>query len=320
MSLETDAIRVLVTGVGAIIGQGVVKSLRGLPGVTIVGLDRNPNAFGRHACDAFYAKPALAESEVAYGDFLLHLVELERIDLILLCIEQDVFYFDGLRELFENSRAVVALNNSRLIQLAQDKWHMHEALLQAGLPVIPSCIEHLGPVPLLCKPRRGSGGRDQSLIESEEDMHYWANKLGSNFMLQRLIGNADEEYTVGLFGYGDGQSSRPAILRRTLGPGGATWCAQSIVDDVLVEAACQELTAHFRPVGPTNYQFRKAEGRVWLLEINPRLSSSVSLRAALGCNEAAMSIDFFCSGLRPDFNNWRLAHCTRYIEDHIEYL
>ncbi|WP_252273081.1 ATP-grasp domain-containing protein [Pseudomonas subflava] len=326
--LPDAEISVLVTGVGAIIGQGVVKSLRRLSGVRIVGLDRDPEAFGRHACYAFQAKPSLLETDPAFDRFLLELLEREAIDLVLPCIEQDVFHFDTRRELFAAAGVAVALNDSRLINLARDKWSLHQALLEAGLPAIPSslatdweqALAQLGPAPLLCKPRRGSGGRGQALVEDEEDLHYQARKHGDNFMLQRLIGTADEEYTVGLFGYGDGRSSRPAILQRTLGPGGATWRARSVAGDPLIESACEALTAHFRPVGPTNYQFRKADGRAWLLEINPRLSASVSLRAALGFNEAAMSIDFFCRGRRPALADWRAARCARYIEDHVEYL
>lgn len=328
MSTESKEVRVLVTGVGAIIGQGIIKSLRKVEGVRIVGLDRDPEAFGRHACDTFHVKPALSESNPAYGSFLLQLVDDEQIDLILPGIEQDVFYFDAHRELFADSLATVALNDSRLIRLARDKWLMHEALLEAGLPAIPTCIEpdwqqcleRLGPPPLLLKPRRGSGGRGQALVEDEDDFRYLLRKHGDNFMLQQLIGTAEEEYTVGLFGYGNGESSRLAILRRALGPGGATWRAQSIARDPLIEDACRELTARFRPQGPTNYQFRKADGRAWLLEINPRLSASVSLRAALGFNEAAMSIDYYRHGLRPDAEAWHPARCTRFIEDYIEYL
>lgn len=328
MSSDSTQIRVLVTGVGAIIGQGVVKSLRRLPGLHIVGLDRDPQAFGRHACDAFHVKPALEETDPAYDHFLQELLEQEAIDLVLPCIEQDVFHFDARRPLFTASRAAVALNDSRLINLARDKWSLHLALLEAGLPAIPSSLasdwallkEQLGPAPLLCKPRRGSGGRGQALVESEDDLRYQLRKQGDNFMLQRLVGSADEEYTVGLFGYGDGHSSRPAILQRTLGPGGATWRARSVAADPLIEDACAALTAHFRPLGPTNYQFRKADGQAWLLEINPRLSASVSLRAALGFNEAAMCIDYFCRGQRPPLTEWRAARCTRYIEDHIEFL
>ncbi|QSL92998.1 ATP-grasp domain-containing protein [Ectopseudomonas toyotomiensis] len=328
MSPEAAGVRVLVTGVGAIIGQGVVKSLRLLPEVSIIGLDRDPQAFGRLACDGFYVKPPVAEADPAYDSFLLELIEREAIDLVLPAIEQDVFHFDARRQLFASAGVAVALNDSRLIDLARDKWSLHQALLEAGLPAIATslcgdwtqAIAQLGPAPLLCKPRRGSGGRGQALVADEDDLRYQFRKLGDNFMLQRLVGSADQEYTVGLFGYGDGTSSRPAILQRTLGPGGATWRARSVASDALIESACEALTAHFRPIGPTNYQFRKANGRAWLLEINPRLSASVSLRAALGFNEAAMSIDYFCRARRPALTQWRAASCTRYIEDHIEYL
>ena len=321
-------IRVLVTGVGAIIGQGLIKSLRMLDDVYIVGLDLNPKAFGRHCCDSFYCKPDAAEDSPIYQNFLLELFERESINLVLPGIEQDIHFFDRNRCFFSDVKTKLVLNNSKLINLSKDKWLMHQALTSAGLRSIPSHIEDswelslnaLGEPPFLFKPRRGSGGRGQAIIETKKDLEYFWHKQKNNFMLQRIIGSADEEYTVGLFGYGNGRASSPAILRRTLGPGGATWSAQTIAKDKEIELVCDELTRLFKPIGPTNYQFRKEAGQVWLLEINPRFSASVSLRSALGFNEAKMAIDYYCYNVEDSATEWKSAYCERYIEDHIEYV
>jgi carbamoyl-phosphate synthase large subunit len=37
-----------------------------------------------------------------------------------------------------------------------------------------------------------------------------------------------------------------------------------------------------------------------LLEINPRISSASSIRAAFGYNESEMSVDYFLRSIRPD--------------------
>ena len=327
MSAE-QPVRILVTGVGAVIGQGIVMSLRMRGNYYIVGLDRNPDAYGKHICDAFYAKPDLCESEPAYTAFFLNLFEKENIDLVMPGIEQDIFYFDQTRSAFENSAADVVLNNSNLIRLSSDKWLMHNALLSAGLTSIPSstepswgaCLEEVGPAPVLFKPRRGSGGRNQFVLEDEKDFDYLVGKYSDNFMVQKLVGNADEEYTVGLFGYGDGTSSRFAILKRKLGAGGATWSAESLSSDPQIEQFGKSLCEVFKPLGPTNFQFRKSDGKVWLLEINPRFSSSISLRAALGFNEADMCVDFFVRKLRPTAFPWKRGVCQRYIQDHVVFL
>ncbi len=329
MSTERKACTVLVTGVGAVIGQGIVKSLRLADAdVRIVGLDRSAEAVGRHACDAFQVKPPLDERDPAYLAFLLGLVEELGIDLILPGIEQDVFFFDAQRDAFAASRARVVLNDPALIELGRDKWRLHQALLRAGLPAIPTCLANtwaeclatLGEPPFWAKPRQGSGGQGQGRVEDEEDFAYLRRKQGEGLMIQRLTGSADEEYTVGIFGFGDGRATRPAIFRRRLGPGGATWRAESVAHDPAIERFATALVQAFAPLGPTNFQFRKSDGEAWLLEINPRFSASTSLRAALGFNEAAMCLDFFLHGREPAFERLRPARCFRYIEDHIEFL
>lgn len=323
---DTGTANVLVTGVGAIIGQGIIRSLRRIPqSVRIVGLDRNPDAFGARWCDDFVRKPANEDGE-SYLAFLRDLFETRAIDLVIPGIEHDVFFFDSHRSTIDDGHPVIVLNQTEAIALCKDKWAANEWLSEAGMEVIPSrisgswaeCVEELGPAPLLMKPRRGSGGQGIIELHNQRDFEYWRNKSGAQFMVQRIIGSNDQEYTVSVFGFGDGDGTEPAIMRRRLGPDGATWWAEAVASCPPIGDYSRQLTRELKPEGPTNYQFRLCDGRAMLLEINPRLSASTGLRAAMGVNEALMCIEYYLHHRKPTDVRLRPGRAWRFVEDLVE--
>lgn len=315
----------LVTGVGAIIGQGLIKSLRqSRHKVRVLGVDRSDSSPGPGFCDAFFKKPACEESHPDYLAFWREVVETEEVDLVLPGLEVDVDFLDQHRAFFKQLGVAVALNCAELIALSSDKWLLGQALKNHGLPTIPSCMPQtwhaaigvLGPPPLLLKPRRGNGSRGIVRLDNEVDFLYWRTKSDDGWMLQRIVGSDREEYTVGVFGLGDGRSLPPITFRRKLSGAGNTLEAE-VVNDPAIEQMTMILTATFKPLGPTNYQFRKEGAIAYLLEINPRFSSSNSLRTAFGHNEAEMSIDYFLLGQIPSAPNIRQGIAWRYSEDFV---
>jgi len=316
---------IVVTGVGALIGQGIIKALRrSAYGLRIIGVDKKPDAIGAAWCDGFYAKPRCDETSVEYIKFWEHIVKDNQVDLILPGIEIDVFFFNTCRN--TGSRLPVCLNDATLITLASDKWLTGRAIEGLGLQPIPTiitgdwkaCLELLGRPPFLMKPRRGNGSRGIVRLENEEDFVYWNKKSGDNFMVQKIIGSDDEEYTVGSFGFGDGAAIDPIIFRRRLSAAGNTQSAEVVEDKALAEMIAR-LNKRFHPIGPTNYQFRKEGKDIYLLEINPRFSSTVSMRAAFGYNEPAMAIEFFLEHTRPAGVMVTPGTASRYTEDCITY-
>lgn len=317
---------VLVTGVGAIIGQGIIKSLRvGDRPVRIVGIDQNPDALGARFCDKFYPKPQ-NEGGAEYLAFIKGIIQGEEVDLILPGIEHDLFFFDANRVYFSGERATVAINHHELIETARDKWKTMEFLAREGVEVIPTkisgnwseCVSYLGPPPLLLKPRQGNGSRNIVRLENERDFEYWKQKMGEECMLQRIIGTDEDEFTASVFGLENGGATKPIVFRRKLSSSGSTLSA-TIVDDASIENMIVRLNLLFRPLGPTNYQFRKEADNAYLLEVNPRISSATSLRAAFGFNEAWMCIDYFLYKVIPAPIKLRKGKAMRYFEDFIEY-
>ena len=315
---------VLVTGVGAIIGQGIVRSLRQCdPPVRVVGLDRSARSPGPAMCDAFVAKPSVDEADPAYLDFWAGLRAAHGVELVLPGLDVDVLFLHRHREALAGRGLRLALNRPEVIALGVDKWTLMQQLPAWGLAAIPTLVEgtwdealaRLGPPPLLLKPRRGSGSRGIVRLHDAADFRYWTART-PDWMLQPVVGADSQEYTVGVFGFGDGEALPPIVFRRRLSAAGNTSEAE-VVDAPAIEHAAAALTRAIAPLGPTNYQFRLQGDTAWLLEINARFSSSNSLRTAFGYNEAAMCLDWYLRGERPRAPRISRGIAWRYFADHV---
>lgn len=309
--------RILVTGVGAIIGYGIIKSIKmSYDHTYIVGCDIYADAVGQKWCDKFYQ--AIPAASATYISFLTDLIEKEKIDLVFFGTEQEILRCTA--EPFNYSKICV-LNDRFLIHLAQDKWNTHCFLKEHLFQTIPTFIEgsyeYLSAIlgtKLLLKPRNSYASKGIVEVSSKEDFDFWKKKMGTSFMAQKIVGNMQEEYTVSIFGYGDGTSTNCICLRRKLGQDGATWIAE-VHDNEIIFEEVEKLTKLLKPIGPTNYQFRIHHGSAMLLEINPRISSSTSMRAMFGFNEAQLSIKYWLEGIKQTNLEIRKGKAVRYIAD-----
>lgn len=316
---------VLVTGVGAIIGYGIIRSLRASgQDVQIIGADIFPDAVGQAWADKFVVAPFTSSDE--YSNWLRSIIIQNKVDLVIPGIEQDVQFISEYRDNFSDLPVKLALNDRRLTHLSTDKWLMHQELLEINSNVriasyldgnFDSLSQILG-LPFIVKPRKSYASKGLVKVRNRSDFMRGSEKLGSELMAQPIVGNDNDEYTVGVFGDGQGKVCSSIIFQRRLAPEGSTvkaWVRQNSELDEVIASLC----AHFKPIGPTNLQFRK-DGEFWgLLEINPRVSSSTSIRTAFGYNEAEMCLDFYVEGkdiVQPSIRN---GFAARYIEDQIFY-
>lgn len=137
-------------------------------------------------------------------------------------------------------------------------------------------------------------------------------------MAQKLIGTDEEEFTISAFCDGIGGFYSIITLKRKLSSEGFTEKAE-VVSSAPFILAVEELCRYFRPVGPTNFQFRTENGQLQLLEINPRVSSSTSIRTAFGYNESVMAAEYYLDHKTPVQPNIKWGKAIRYTEDFIYY-
>ncbi|WP_096018328.1 ATP-grasp domain-containing protein [Campylobacter lanienae] len=316
---------ILVTGVGAIIGYGIINSLKKSKfNVNIIGIDIYADAYGQHLCDKFVQ--AILASDEKYPEFIKNLIDTYNIDLVLFGTEQEIIRLMEAKEEMGEYYSKLVINKEEIVKLSQDKWLTNEFLNKNNLLTIPTkingdfkeIVNEFG-LPFLLKPRRSYASKGIEKIYNEEDFNYYRKKSGDQFMVQKIIGDNDHEYTSAIFGFGDGNFVSPITLKRKLSGEGATAKAEVIeIDEIneLIKKYCEIL----KPFGPTNFQFRKDKDRFYLLEINPRISSSTSLREYFGYNEAEMCIDFFVNKIKPKTNIIKKGYAVRYIADCIIYI
>jgi carbamoyl-phosphate synthase large subunit len=317
---------ILVTGVGAIIGQGIVEALRASEVADcVIGLDRSPHTVGTQLCDRFISKPPFAEDTVEYLDFWRELLVSQRIDLVLPGIESDVLFLDRHRDALGQLSAL-AINTSRMMSGCCNKLTTYFELSSLDVARIPTLLASattdlacLGPGPYVLKPCMGNGSRGIHIVETHTDYLQAVSGCGETpYIVQPYLGDPDHEYTASAFGLGNGHSLSPIVFRRLLSTAGYTSYVE-VQPCPDIASAIETLSWHFQPVGPTNYQFRLHEGRFYLLEINPRFSSSTSLKAAFGYNEAKMCIQYFLQRETPSAPEILNGRAWRKISDVIVY-
>lgn len=315
---------ILVSGASGVVGYGTLRSLRkAFPDVRLIGTSIYADSIAPAFCDIFELAPKT--NEVEYFPWLLGVIAKYQIDMLIPGIEIDMLSWSREREALEKSGAKILLNNPDLVALCGDKWAFYQRLGAANPAAIPTrlsgtyleIVRDFG-LPFLLKPRAGFASKGIVRVRCEDDFLQHEKEIGDVLMVQPIIGDDDQEYTASAFFDAHSELRCYMTLRRRLAAEGYT--EKAYVEDVPeIEAVIRDLAGIFKPVGPTNFQFRRHEGRLKLLEINPRISSATAIRAAFGYNEAAMSVSYFLDGVLPSQPHIRRGHAVRYAEEHIFY-
>lgn len=308
---------ILVTGVGSIIGYGIIDGLRKseLP-VNITGIDIYEDAYGGFQCDHFVQ--GIRADDPGFIEFINGLISTYKIDLIIPGIEPDLYTFWENRE---HLNTKVVFGNELCMKLAKDKLFTYEYLSKQDISLIPTLhavsfeqsAETLG-IPFLLKPVFSSASKGIEKIHSKEEFAFFTDRIKGNCIYQRIVGTIEDEYTCCVFGDGLGGFFDSIILKRKLSGEGSTNRA-SLAEDKFIQDYIIRLCQLLKPEGPLNIQLRKEGDQVYLLEINSRVSSSCSIRTMMGYNEPEMCIRHYLMNEPIKTGKRTASRAVRYIAD-----
>lgn len=318
-------INILVSGASGIVGYGILRSLRKADlNLSLTGTTIYEDSVAEGFCDNF--EKALATHDPSYLDWLASVIKKNSIDFLIPGIDLDLYKWSENKDQIEKTGAKVLCNNSELINLCKDKWLFYQKLSELNSQyTIPSTLDNdfdtlVGEfgLPFLLKPKHGFGSKGIVIVTDEKVFSNHKQYINSILMVQPIVGNDEEEFTTSAFCDGKGSFYTKMTLRRKLSKDGYTDRAETC-DLNGIDEALNELCTVFKPIGPTNFQFRLHKGNLKLLEINPRISSSTSIRTAFGYNEAAMSVNYFMFNKIPSQPEILKGRAVRYAEDFIFY-
>lgn len=291
---------ILVSGASGIVGYGILRSLKDNTKYRLIGTSVHDDSAAPLFCDIFEKAPLTNDPN--YFEWLIKIIEKHSVSILIPGIECDMLEWNDRREFFENKGVFLLLNAHDLINLCRDKWVFYNKLFEKYPEItIPSCIaieDIFFDYPLILKPRVGFGSKGIVRIKDSIELVKYRGKIGDELMIQPIIGNDNEEFTVSAFFDNNSKLIDYLPLRRKLSPNGYTQTAEVV--NINFEIILNRLAEILFPVGPTNFQFRFDGTNFKLLEVNPRISSATSIRAKLGYNESIMSLKYFIENEMPD--------------------
>jgi len=293
--------RVLVTGAGSGVGQGIHKALRlsRLP-LTIVSADIAPLNAALYRGDEAILVPRVEAAGSL--EIITEILVREKIDVVMIGSEFDLLFLAEHRALIERrTGALVIAAPIETVRIADDKWLTAEFLRTNGLPYaearLSSGIEDAVKVanewgyPVVLKTRRGTSSRHVHIVRDRAMLEecYASTPLP---MLQRVIdiptAELNTEYTCSVFKSLDGRLLGPFAARRTV-RGGTSWHVEVARFGELDELMLA-IGSAMDFIGSLNVQLMLTEVGPVPFEINARFSGTTAVRAHFGFNEPEMAL------------------------------
>lgn len=293
--------RVLVTGAGSGVGQGIVKALRisDLP-VVLVGADISLMNAALYRTDEAVIIPRV-ESAGALDQIIALLGRLE-IHVVMVGSEFDLAFFSENREEIERQTgALVIVATPETVTIADDKWATTEFLRKNGLPYAEAHLPQdqndavrvadEWEYPIVLKTRRGTSSRHVHIVKDRTQLleRFESTPLP---MLQRVIdipsSQLGSEYTCSIFKAANGYMIGPFTARRTV-RGGTSWHIEVAPFEVL-HPPLLAIAKAMDFIGSLNVQLMLTVRGAIPFELNARFSGTTAVRAHFGFNEPAMAL------------------------------
>lgn len=317
------AIKVLITGMGQVLGIGILKALK-MSSLECIcyGCDCEPRSAGLYMSDQAYILNNAVYKRNDYLKQLANICQREKISVIFPGSEPEIKILAPVARDFQRETGTfVIVSSPSVIQRFMDKWLTYRFMKTHDFPVPETILPKDKNIngflsrhdfPLLIKPRQGSSSSGVEIINNQKQLHYFTENH-PGILLQEYIRHDNQEYTVGVFLDKSGHSNGTMILRRQLSSG-ITFRAE-VVRDEEISTLCRKVGEKSGVMGPCNIQLIMSGQGLKLLEINPRFSSSVAIRAHFGYNEPAMCIEHFIFNKKPTIPEVHFGMAMRYWDE-----
>lgn len=291
--------KLLVTGVGSNIGQGILKSLRDahIHG-EIVGTDVYRFAAGSAWCDATYTVPFAKDPE--FIPSLIKILQKHGSELVLIGSEMEAHVLSHARDRVEReTNAKVVVSDGAMIDIVGDKYGITQLFKKANLNYPDSSVDMAArrefvkkhAYPIIIKPRLGWSARSVIKLEEDESLDFYAKHIPNPVLQEYLDG---EEFTVAIVFDRDGVYRDHVVMRRDL-LNGTTFRAE-IVSRPDIDNYISAFAQSVKLRGSVNIQLRATARGPVAFEMNPRFSGTTGIRMKAGFNDVAAVVRNFLDG------------------------
>lgn len=288
--------KVLVTSAGALLGQGIIRSLQQCSEpVDVIACDPDARSPGLYWTKYHRLLPFAKDPK--FIDKFSDLLGEERPDAVCIGTDMELSLLAPRKDELETAfKTKIIVSSPDVIRIADDKYLTYKFMKENGFEAPDSrllgqeqeLVKQYG-FPLIVKPRIGARSVGLHKVNNQQELEQ-ALAAVPNAVIQECVADSDSEYTAGSI-YFDGECKATIVMRRDLRDGNTF---RAYVDkypelNEQVRAMCNAL----KPFGPANFQFRlPKDGKARVFEINSRFSGTTPLRARAGFNELDMILNY----------------------------
>jgi len=309
---------VAVTGVGALIGQGIIKSLQGTE-YNVIGVNSEELGAGLYATKrsylGFYANDKKFISRIA------EICRAEECSILFPGLDAELIPLSNHIDFLKTNGTCPIVSRPEVIEICNDKLKTCMFLRENGFPFLRTynlrSYSFELDYPVVLKPKKGgSGSIGVFVIENEKQFNFFRETLDiDNYVVQEYV--EGEEYTCGTITFG-GKCIGVIVMKRQL-RGGDTYKA-FVVRNSALEDFVSKVVLALNPFGACNIQLRTRNRIPYVFEINARCSGTTAARALAGFNEPKIICDFISKGIdNPTFTIKEIAVLRYWKELAVSY-
>ena len=283
--------RVLVTGTGGPSGISVMNAL-GAEALDIFSADVDPYAAGLYLVDEDRRLIIPRGEADSYTAFVLELCERLEIAVLIPTVDSELIPLAGERGAFAAAGTELVLASEQTLRICLDKWALHRRCQGAvrvprSLLVDAAFDPSLPELPVIVKPRVGSGSRGIRLVERRDELER-LDRDGTLLVQENLPG---PEYSLDVLARSDGRVIAVVPRARLKVDSGIAVTGRTVHDEGL-QAIGREVAERIGLTSVANVQVKEAvDGEPALLEVNPRFPGTMPLTVASGVNMPKLCVD-----------------------------
>jgi carbamoyl-phosphate synthase large subunit len=282
--------RVLVTGAGGPSGVSILLAMQAQP-VAMLAADVDPYAAG------LYLVPAARRAILPFGDdprfaeALLELCRREHVDVVVPTVDTELLPLAEARARYADAGVRLVLASKQTLEVCLDKWLLAERCRETvRVPttvVVGDAFEAAScELPVIVKPRSGSGSRGIRLVERREELDALVRD-GTLLVQEHLPGT---EHSLDVLARADGHVAAVVPRARLKVDSGIAVTGRTLHDERL-DAFAREVARLIGLTTVANVQVKEdAAGAPALLEVNPRFPGTMPLTVASGVDMPRLAI------------------------------
>jgi carbamoyl-phosphate synthase large subunit len=273
-------------------------------GGRVVVADVNALSPTVYLADASYPVPLSTDPD--YLDAIEAICRLERIDLVVPTIDDELTVFAEAVDRFAAAGVRVAVSPPETTRICNDKLATCRVLSKHGIEAastyLPSDLPAALSFPLFIKPRVGRGGVSAYPVRNARELAFFLGYVPDPVVQTYLDG---PEFTVDVFCGFTGEPLSIVPRERVVIRSGVVDRGRTVSDPALIELglACARALP-FR--GAVNLQCRVVSGRPVVFEVNARFSGGIPLTIEAGADFPRMLVDLVRGRrVRPSIGQYR---------------